>query len=137
MGYQTRKIQLLFYRDRTEAIINRGDKLFQISIHQKQFLAFHLQFAEVEQLIYQRQKFLCIPVNGVQLPVDRLVRNLAFQDFQRCNNQCKRGTLLMADIRKESELHLVQFFFLPLGFFMLHSHQLPVVPLIHIYDKTI
>ena len=73
----------------------------------------HFQTAEVQQVVHQVQQGLGIPVHGIQAGIFPGSFLFLHQAFERQDDQAERRPQFMGDVRKEAELHLIQFLFLP------------------------
>ena len=103
-----------FYLTACRQVGELPDSLFQKKDHivhlQPETLALHFQFTEIEQLVYQIEQAARIIVNRFQLLFQLRFARIVDECPQRRKNQGEGSAELMADVREEAELHLVELF---------------------------
>ena len=108
------QVQLLLAGHVPERIDQPLDKLHDVALREVEPFAVHFKFAEIQQVIHQRQKLRSMAVDGQQLRPERgrIVRT-ANDAFERQENQRQRGPQFVGDVREEAEFHLVHLLALP------------------------
>ena len=95
-----------------------------------EFFSPHLHFPEIQQMVHQVQQGLRVPVHRFQPAVFPGPFLFLHQALERKDDQAERRPELVGNVREETELHLVQFFLLPVlfgGGGFLQAVQLPAI----------
>ena len=77
-----------------------------------------------------------ILINGIQLFLHCLICYSAYHHIEWSYNQRQRGTQFMTDVGKETEFHLIQFFFLFQSLLLLHTNHSLVITTVDYIDYS-
>ena len=117
---EKRELNMFLIRHQQERVANTMHIRDNISFRQRQLMSAHLPFTEIEQLIDQVQQPLRIAIHQLQTCTLQFIGCFFQHTLQRRNNQCKWCTQFMADVREETEFHIIDFFVLRhLAFYLL------------------
>ena len=107
-----RELNMFLIRHQQERVANTMHIRNDISFRQRQLMSAHLPFTEIEQLIDQVQQPLRIAIHQLQTCTLQFISRFFQHAFQRRNNQSERCTQFVADVREETEFHIIDFFIL-------------------------